>query len=356
MNDWNAETAQPRKMPVSLYALKPNELIGALALDKPYQGKQVYRWLVRGVESFAEMTDLSLTVRQRLEREMPRLGATSVVHHQSDPSGTVKLGIGLVDGSVVECVILTDRDERHTACLSCQVGCAMGCSFCRTGTMGLVRNLAAYEIIEQFVHLRRIMSDITHIVFMGMGEPMANFGEVMQAIQRFHDPEGFDIGYRKITISTCGLTPGIRKLAETGLPIRLAVSLVTADNNLRNEIMKVNRAHDLDELKATLLHYQHLIGKRFTLEYVMLRGTNTDEEAASKLAAFTRALDVVVNLIPWNEVEGMAWQTPSNNEINAFMGYLDRLGVIYTRRFSRGRAINGACGQLAVPLNRPTES
>ena len=336
----------------SLYALKPNELIGALQLEKPYQGGQVYRWLVKGVESFSQMTDLPREIRERLSTQMPTLGSTRVVDHQVDESNTVKLGIELQDKSVVECVILTDREERHTACLSSQVGCAMACSFCRTGTMGFVRNLEPYEIIEQFVHLRRILPEISHIVFMGMGEPLHNFAHVMQAIERFHDSSGFDIGYRKITVSTCGIVEGILKLAETGIPVKLAVSLVTADNKLRSSIMPVNKAYDVSQLKSALLHYQHVVGKRFTLEYVLLAKTNTDEESAQKLAEFTRSLDVIVNLIPWNEVEGMQWKSPSSYEIATFTGHLDRLGVRYTRRFSRGRSINGACGQLAVPLNR----
>ncbi|MDD3670177.1 MAG: 23S rRNA (adenine(2503)-C(2))-methyltransferase RlmN [Sphaerochaetaceae bacterium] len=341
-----------RNMPKSLYALKPNELIGALALERPYQGKQIYKWLVRGAKSFSEMSDLPVALRERLEAEMPSMGSSRIISNQRDQSGTVKLGIELRDEAVIECVILTDREERKTACLSSQVGCAMGCTFCRTGTMGLLRNLEAHEIIEQFVHLRTIEPDISHIVFMGMGEPLANFTEVMKSIERLHDPEGFNIGYRKITVSTCGLVPQIIKLAETHIPVRLAVSLVTADNYLRSTLMPVNKAYDLNELKGSLIHYQHVIGKRFTLEYVMLRKTNTDEEAARKLATFTRGLDVIVNLIPWNEVDEMPWKTPSNYEVESFTGYLDKLGVPYTRRISRGRKIDGACGQLAVPLNR----
>ena len=224
----------------------------------------------------------------------------------------------------------------------------MGCTFCRTGTMGLIRNLQAFEIIEQFVHLRRIAADTTHIVFMGMGEPMANFAEVVQAITYLHDPEGFDIGLRRITISTCGLVPGILQLAEINLPVKLAVSLVTADNRLRTEIMPVNKAYPLDDLKKALLRYQHVVGKRFTLEYVMLHGQNTDSNSAKKLANFIRGLDVIVNLIPWNPAAELPWETPGKKEIDSFMRELDLLGVPYTRRFSRGRGVNGACGQLAV--------
>jgi 23S rRNA (adenine2503-C2)-methyltransferase len=183
---------------------------------------------------------------------------------------------------------------------------------------------------------------------MGMGEPMANFSEVIHAITYLHDPNGYDIGLRKITISTCGLVPGILQLAELNLPVRLAVSLVSADDRLRTTIMPVNKAYPLGDLKKALIRYQHMVGKRFTLEYVMLHGQNTDEKAAKQLADFIRGLDVVVNLIPWNPAAELHWETPDRKEIDAFIRELDLLGVPYTRRFSRGRGVNGACGQLAV--------
>lgn len=341
-----------KKMPKSLYGLKPNELLGALGLGKPYQGKQVYQWLVRGVSDFDQMTNLPKPQRAEWQEAMPSLTSSEVIETQSDSSGATKMAIRLHDGRVVECVLLIDKEERKTACLSSQVGCAMGCTFCRTGTMGLVRNLQAFEIIEQFVHLRRIAPDLSHIVFMGMGEPMANFTEVVQAITYLHDPEGFDISLRRITISTCGLVPGILKLAEINLPVKLAVSLVTADNAQRNDIMPVNKAYPLDELKSALLRYQHVVGKRFTLEYVMLRRQNTGVDSAKRLAQFIRGMDVMVNLIPWNPAAELDWETPEAKEIAAFTRELDLLGVPYTRRFSRGRKVNGACGQLAVPQNQ----
>lgn len=340
-----------KRMPRTLYGMKPNEIMGALGLDKAYQGKQIYQWLVRTVESFDRMTDLSKSLRQQLQEAMPSLTSSEVISSQTDATGATKLAVRFYDGCVAECVLLTDRENRKTACLSSQVGCAMGCSFCRTGTMGLVRDLKAHEMIEQFVHLRRIAADTSHIVFMGMGEPMDNFGEVVQAITYFHDPEGFDLGMRRITISTCGLVPGILKLAETNLPVKLAVSLVSADNAQRTLVMPVNRAYPLEALKTSLLRYQHMVGKRFTLEYVMLHNFNTGSQSARKLASFIRGLDAMVNLIPWNPAVELEWETPDTKEIASFTRELDLLGVPYTRRFSRGRGINGACGQLAVPHN-----
>lgn len=344
------------KMPKTLYGMKPNEIMGALGLEKAFQGKQVYEWLIRGVTQFTEMTNLPKPLRERLQTQMPSLTSSEVIDTQIDETGATKLAIQLHDGAVVECVLLVDRDGRKTACLSSQVGCAMGCSFCRTGTMGLVRDLKAFEIIEQFVHLCRIAPDTSHIVFMGMGEPLANFSEVIQAINYIHDKNGFDIGLRRITISTCGLIPGIEKLVELNLPVRLAVSLITADNNQRTELMPINKAYPLDALKPALIHYQNVIGKRFTLEYVLLHDYNTSAQSAQKLANFIRGLDVIVNLIPWNPAAELDWETPTNREIAMFTKELDALGVPYTRRYSRGRGVNGACGQLAVHLGDKEEA
>ncbi len=345
---------QTRKLPLSLYGLSAQDLCTVLELPRSFQGKQVRDWLLKGVTSFDQMTNLSKAERERLTALMPKICSSEVIEEQVDETGAAKLAVKLYDGAVVECVMLTDKEGRKTACLSSQVGCAMGCTFCRTGTMGLARNLATEEIIEQFMHLKK-MGDITHIVFMGMGEPLANIAAVTRAIRYFHDPEGLDISLRRITISTCGVVPGINKLAEQELGVKLAVSLVSADNELRSALMPVNKTWPLEELRKALIHYQNVFGKRFTFEYCMIGGKNTDETAARKLARYIRDLDVVVNLIPWNPAAELPWETPSMAEINAFTDALDRLRVSYTRRFSRGRDINGACGQLAVPLNVPEQ-
>ncbi len=341
---------QAKRLPLSLYGLSPQDISTVLELQKPYQGKQIWDWLVKGATSFEQMTNLSLAERHRLQESMPAFVSSSIQSSQIDETGATKLAIRLHDGKIVECVMLSDKEGRKTACLSSQVGCAMGCAFCRTGTMGLSRNLAAEEIIEQFMHLKTL-GEITHIVFMGMGEPMANFGAVTRAIRYFHEPAGLDISLRRITISTCGVVPGIFKLAEQKLGVRLAVSLVTADNMQRDRLMPVNKAWPLEELRKALIRYQHAVGKRFTFEYCMIHAVNTDEKSARKLAQYIRDLDVMINLIPWNPAAELPWETPTTQEIDEFTNMLDRLRVPYTRRFSRGRDINGACGQLAVPLN-----
>jgi len=339
---------QRRKMPKSLYAMKPNELLGALHLEKPFQGRQIYRWLTRGIVDYEKMTDLSKTLRSELQESMPSVLSTTVLTHQEDETGAIKIALRLHDGLIIEAVLLTDDKGRSTACLSSQVGCAMGCTFCRTATMGLERNLQAFEIVEQFVHLLHIDPSVSHIVFMGMGEPMANFDEVIKAISFLHDSDGFNIGYRRITISTCGLVPGIKALGELNLPIKLAVSLVAADDKLRTLLMPVNKAYPLTEVKEALVGYQATVQKRFTLEYVMLKEQNTSYEDATKLASFIRGLDVMVNLIPWNPAAELAWETPTAKEISRFTKALEQMGVPYTRRHARGKGVNGACGQLAV--------
>lgn len=335
----------------SLYAKGPAELVKILKLEKSYQAKQIYSWLIKGVTDYSLMSDVSKKIRDRLTEEFPSVISSKIVKAQKADSAT-KLLIELHDGALVECVMLRDGDDRKTACISSQVGCAMGCSFCKTGTMGLVRNLEDYEIVEQMVHLRTLAEDITHIVFMGMGEPLHNFGPLMSAISEFHRPEGFNISMRRMTISTSGLVPGINKLTELNLGIRLAVSLVSANNDLRSRIMKVNRSYPLTELKRALIGFQHVAGKRITLEYCMLHGVNTTKEAAKELSSFTKGLMCVVNLIPWNPIDELEYESPTNTEIREFTKELDSLHINYTLRMPKGRSISGACGQLATSTKR----
>lgn len=335
----------------SLYARSEEEIMDLLSLHKSYQARQVMAWLVKGVTDWDRMSDLPLKDRTRFKEEHICTISSHIVDRQDDRSA-VKLLVQLEDKALIECVMLSDGTGRKTACISSQVGCAMGCAFCKTGTMGLVRNLKDYEIVEQMVHLRTLDPTIGHIVFMGMGEPLHNLGALMSAITYFHNPKLFNISYRKMTVSTCGLVPGIRSLGELDLGIRLAVSLVSADDETRSRIMRVNRTYPLSELKKALIAFQHTCDKRITLEYCMLGGVNTTPEAATDLASFTAGLFAVVNLIPWNPIEGMEWRTPDAQEIRAFTSQLDRLRVNYTLRMTKGRGISGACGQLATSSRR----
>ena len=331
----------------SLYAMNEASLSQALGLEKSYQAGQVLSWLAKGATDWDQMTNLPKKDRERWKADGLKVISSHVVERHEERSA-LKLLVELEDGELIECVMLSDGTGRKTACISSQVGCAMGCAFCKTGTMGLVRNLKDYEIVEQMRHLKEIDPTVGHIVFMGMGEPMHNLGALMSAVTWMHNPKTYGISYRKMTISTCGLAPGIRSLAELKLGIRLAVSLVTADDRTRNRIMPVNRSFPLAELKKALLLFQRSCDKRITLEYCMLSGVNTDTDSAKALSSFATGLQCVVNLIPWNQVDDLPWQSPSQAEIRAFTHELDKLRVPYTIRMSKGRSIGGACGQLAT--------
>lgn len=330
----------------TLYAKSFQEIQELLALDKPFQAKIVYQNLIKGITSFSMMTSLPKATRERLSSKHEDALTTTVIR-KSEGDSAIKLALRLSDDLVIECVRLSDGEGRYTACLSSQVGCAMGCSFCKTGTMGIVRNLEAGEIIEEFIQLEKLGEKISHVVFMGMGEPLANFQEVMRAITELHREDGLNISYRRITISTCGLVPGIKRLTEVNLPIKLAVSLVSANDETRSRIMRVNRSYPLSELKSALLTFQHHHDKRLTLEYCMLGGINTTKESAEELYKFTRGLEVLVNLIPWNPIDELNFTTPTDREIRSFTDELRRLGVNYTIRRSKGRENSAACGQLA---------
>lgn len=332
----------------SIFAKNPKELSELLGLEKAFQGKQVYQWAVKGVFSFDAMTNLPKVLRERLSNEHPSTFSSKVLTSQTDDDGAAKLALELFDGNIVECVLLTDKEGELTACVSSQVGCAMGCRFCRTGTLKLKRNLKDFEIVEQFMHLQNVApGKISHVVFMGMGEPFANLENVLSAITFLHDPEGLNLSHRRITISTCGVVPGINELARRKVPVKLAVSLVTADDEKRSSLMPVNRAYPLKELRDALVRFQKVSGRRFTFEYCMIHDMNIAEEDADKLARFCRNLEVIVNLIPFNPCPELPYETPTDSEIRFFTNALTRRGVEYTIRISRGRSIRGACGQLA---------
>ena len=322
-----------------------------LSLDKPFQARIIRDNLIKGVTSFDEMTSLPKALRERLSKERGS-ALTGRIIRKEEADSTVKIAVSFPDGAIIECVRLSDGTGRYTACLSSQVGCAMGCAFCKTGTMGLIRNLTAGEIVEEFILLSSLGERISHIVFMGMGEALHNFTASIDAAMELHRESGFDISFRKMTISTCGLVPGINKLTELDIPIRLAVSLVSADDDIRSDTMKVNRSYPLKELKDALLRFQHHQDRRLTLEYCMLSGVNTDRKSAEQLASFVKGLDALVNLIPWNPIPELGFRTPAEEEIRQFEKDLKSLGINYTIRRSKGRSISGACGQLATEARK----
>nr|WP_212603937.1 23S rRNA (adenine(2503)-C(2))-methyltransferase RlmN [Entomospira entomophilus] len=257
-----------------------------------------------------------------------------------------KLVIELHDHTKVETVLLVDKNDRKTACLSSQVGCAMACSFCKTGTLGLTRNLEAGEIIEQLLFLRKNYGAIDNVVFMGMGEPTANLSAVLKSIALLGEKESLHMSPRRFTISTCGISSGIRRIADENPHIGLAFSLVTADDTKRPELMPSAKKNPLPALKEALLYYQQKGGRRITLEVALLPSYNNTRVDAQKIAMFAKGLDYIVNIIPWNPVEGLPYRRPTELEVAEFGQWLEEAGVSATRRYRRAANIAGACGQL----------
>ncbi len=323
----------------------PDELNTLIPGEPSYRGKQLFQAIQKGISSFSSITVLPKTIREILEDQY-LIRSSTLKETFSGTDGTEKIQIQLHDGPSVEAVLLTDRNERYTACLSTQAGCAMGCIFCKTGTLGPGRNLHASEIVEQFLYLRDIQDRISNIVFMGMGEPLHNLEQVRKAVVILHHPDAHNIGLRKMTISTCGITEGIRDLADTGPGTDLAVSLNSGDDQVRSELMPRIGHTSLAGLKESLVYYQQLRNRRITLEYVLIAGWNDRPEDPGLVARFSRGLKVSVNLIPCNPAGNPHLAAPDNRKIRRFKEELETRGLPVVQRYSRGRGIQGACGQL----------
>ena len=332
---------------IVLTGLLPSEICEQLELPQKFRGTQIFKWIGSGVTDFDAMTNLSAELRSSL-KEKALLRSSTVSNVLKDPDGTIKLQISLHDGNAVETVLLTDREGRKTACVSCQAGCAMKCAFCQTGTLGLSRNLTAGEIVEEFFYLESIAGKLDNIVFMGMGEPMQNLSAIRRAIEILCHKDGRALSTKRITLSTCGIVKGIYDLADNGPSIRLAVSLTTANEELRKELMPVARVseNNLQELRKAVSYYAEKSGKRVTLEAALMHEKNTDDASASNMIEFARGIDVNINLIPWNPVSSLPFEEPSKNEVSRFVEKLEKAGLNVTLRTRRGRTIGGACGQL----------
>jgi 23S rRNA (adenine2503-C2)-methyltransferase len=325
-------------------------LIGKM--DEPaYRAKQIADWaFARGVASFDEMTNLSKALRARLTEETLLARASALEEHVSALDGTRKLKLELGDGEAIEAVLLRD-DDRFTGCVSSQVGCKFGCSFCATGSMGFTRNLTAGEIVAEIIALRAAAEPerLGNLVFMGMGEPMDNYDNVMNAIRIANAKWGLGIGARHITVSTAGHVPGIRKLAQEGLQVELAVSLNAPTQALRSTIMPIADAFSLTQLTAAVEYYTERTGRRATLEYVLLRDINDSDEMATELAAIARHLLCKVNLICYNETTDSVYAPPTDRAVDRFFSRVRKRCPTVVRRVSRGGDIAAGCGQLCIP-------
>ncbi|MDR1788208.1 MAG: radical SAM protein, partial [Treponema sp.] len=276
----------PPKTPLA--GLLPQDLAPLLEPFPPFRARQVLEWVRSGASSFAAMSSLPLRLRAALEERFT-LRATVVEEALRDRDGAVKLRVRLPDALRIEAVLLRDRGGRATACISTQAGCPAGCVFCKTGSLGFARNLSAAEIAEQFLHLKAIEPAIGSIVVMGMGEPLLNLAALRAALAWLCAPEGLGISPRRITLSTCGLPEGIASLAREGPAVRLAISLCTASQALRERLMPIARTVPLEALRESLVRYQEARPGRVTLEAVLLHGLNTRQQDARALAAFVQA-------------------------------------------------------------------
>ena len=270
---------------------------------------------------------------------------------EESSDGTIKTKFKLHDGNFVEGVLIP-KNKRMTACISSQVGCSLSCSFCATGTLGLTRNLSASEIYRQVVYISKKCMEIynqplTNIVFMGMGEPLLNYKNVLRSIHFITSEEGLNMSYKRITLSTSGISKMIRKLADDNVKVNLALSLHAANEELRKKIMPIGKSNTLEEIRDSLKYYFSKTKKKVTYEYVLLRDVNDSIEDAYQLYKYTKHLSSKVNIIEYNTIEGLEFKKSSFEKTEKFIGYLLKKGVNVSLRRSRGKDINAACGQLA---------
>jgi 23S rRNA (adenine2503-C2)-methyltransferase len=340
--------------PRALLDLSPDELRAWLQArgQPPMRARQLRRWLVQaGAESFEQMTDLPRALRDDLASAFVPFG-TRVVRHLESADTTHKLLLSLHDGRLIECVLIQE-DDRRTACISTQVGCGMGCVFCASGLNGVERNLSAGEILEQLLRLRNLAPPggtgperLTHIVVMGMGEPLANLDALLEALDVATSPDGLGIGARHVTISTVGLPAKMRRLADLGKQYHLAVSLHAPNDELRTRIVPTNPKTGLQDILAAADYFHERTGRQVTYEYVLLRGLNDDVSHARELVRLLRGRQAHVNLIPFNDVEGLPYRRPTAEALAAFTAPLRAAGVSVKVRKRKGSEIDAACGQL----------
>ncbi len=362
-------------MPTDIKSLTREELEARFKdwNEPTYRVGQLLDWLYgRRATSWEAMSNLPKGLREKL-RENFSLQTLELARKQGSHDTTQKFLWKLADGSFIESVLIPanpalygEASDRHTLCISTQVGCAYGCRFCASGLEGWKRNLGVHEIVEQILAVERWHTAqpkaeslepnenriVNNIVVMGMGEPLANYDNLLKALKILNASWGGGIGARKITISTSGLAPQIRKLAVEPLQFRLAISLHGATDEVRNRIMPVNKKYPLKELTAACEDYQQLKGRMITLEYILIAGINDSLDQIRPLAALAKKLYAKVNLIPYNKVEDLPWQRPSEEVCEGFLAALESQKVIATLRREKGHDIDAACGQLRLKTER----
>lgn len=318
-----------------------------------FRAKQVYQWLhCRLAASYDEMTDLPKALREQLAEEYPLNICTVAKKQVSAADGTVKFLYALHDGDYIESVVMKYK-YGYTVCVSSQVGCKMGCAFCASTLGGFKRSLTAGEILSQVYTAQRELGErVSHIVLMGMGEPLDNFDNVMRFIELVTDEKGLNLSMRNISLSTCGVVPKIEELMKKKLQLTLSISLHAADSGLRSKIMPINKKYDVDELLAVCRRYAAETSRRISFEYSMLAGVNDSDECARLLASKLRGMLCHVNLIPVNEVEESPFKTSSPERIERFTEILAGSGITATVRRKLGSDIEASCGQLRRKMNK----
>jgi len=316
--------------------------------EQKYRAKQIFRWFGKGVTEIDEMTDLSKSLREKL-KQISYIGSPTCIRKlASKTDGTVKYLFELNDGNTIESVLMKYK-YGYSVCISSQVGCKMGCKFCASTQAGFVRNLTAGEMLGQVLYIGKDIGErIGNIVVMGIGEPFDNYDNLMKFFRLVHHPDGLNMGYRHITVSTCGLVPGIERFTGENIPVNLSVSLHAPNDSIRKSIMPVANKYSIDKLISVCKIYTEETKRRVTFEYALISGVNDSKENAEELASRLRGMLCHVNLIPVNTVEGTGLEQSSRKSTEEFKAILERSGIQTTVRRELGADINAACGQLRI--------
>jgi len=327
------------------------------ANEPPYRAAQYASWLRQGIDDPELMTNLPATLKTKLRDAFAVLQPDVVAHKIADDGHTHKLLLKFGDNEAIEAVLML-YPKRATVCISTQAGCAMGCPFCATGQAGFRRQLSAGEIIYQVLAVNQMLATggfgdtpdlpqrVTNVVYMGMGEPLANLEPTLHSVRYLTHPDGLNLSARHVTVSTVGLVPGINKLAQTGIPVTLAVSLHAATDRLRNELVPINRVHPLHELEDAMKAYRQQTNRRVSIEWCLIGDVNDHDEQADLLAGIALRHRAHVNVIPMNPTPGVKWKEPKPDATRRFISRLQQRGVAVTLRDTRGRDADAACGQL----------
>ena len=315
--------------------------------EKSFRAKQIYEWLhLRHAQSFQEMTNLSAALREKLDQNFEITSIRTLEVLTSRIDGTKKFLFALKDGNVIESVLMR-YSYGISVCISSQVGCRMGCRFCASTIGGRVRDLTASEMLSQVTEIARQEQErVSHVVIMGSGEPLDNYDNLVRFLRIIGDPEGERLSLRDITVSTCGIVPKIRALADEGLPVTLALSLHAPNQEKRERLLPIALKYHLPEVMEALRYYYKKTGRRITFEYSCVENENTSPEDAAMLADLVKGMNCHINLIPVNPVEERSFRRPARRDIEAFRRMLEKRGISVTIRREMGRDINGACGQL----------